>query len=164
MFTGWIRVNSRPPKTMKRTYAEMARQHATDGATGGDSRTELEDGEEIEPTLLPPPPPDVLRLVVHHSSAGPSADLLPAHQTLAIIMQTTTVGRDRSYDSRIRLKSLEVSKTHATLYYNEMDARWCILDNASTHGTFVRPDGEQEYTRLSAKGATSLPRVLTHLE
>lgn len=145
----------------KRSYAEMAH-----GSSGRDDADALEDGEEIEESasIRPPPPPPVLRLVVHHSSANPAADLLPAHQTVAAITETTSIGRDRSYDARIRLKSLEVSKTHATLYYNEIDAHWCILDNASTHGTFVRPDGEQAYARLSVKGATSLPRVLRHLE
>lgn len=139
----------------------------------------IEDGEELEqqqqqppqvwPSLdnafaVPPPPPPVLRLVVHHSSSAPSANPLPAHQTLAIITETTSIGRDRSYDPRIRLKSLEVSKTHATLYYSEGDGTWCILDNASTHGTFLRSDGAEAYTRLSEKGMTSLPRVLRHLE
>ena len=147
----------------KRTFTEMAANDNNAGDNG--ENAELEDGEEIEEldTIIPPPPP-VLRLVVYHSSAGASADLLPAHQTVATITQTTSIGRDRSYDPRIRLKSLEVSKTHATLFYNEMERTWCILDNASTHGTFVRQDGQQGYTRLSDKGATSLPRVLQHLE
>lgn len=159
--TGCLRsIHFHPPKmssSSKRTYAETL-----DNDNGND---ELEDGEELEVTdLVPPPPPPVLRLVVYHSSAGSSADLLPSHQTLAIVSETTSIGRDRSYDPRIRLKSLEVSKTHATLYYNEQDGDWCILDNASTHGSFVRKEGEQTYTRLSDKGATSLPRVLKHLE
>lgn len=148
----------------KRTFAEMAANESSSAGIDGEN-AELEDGEEIEEldTMIPPPPP-VLRLVVYHSSAGASADLLPSHQTVAVVTQTTSIGRDRSYDPRIRLKSLEVSKTHATLFHNEMERTWCILDNASTHGTFVRQEGQQGYTRLSEKGATSLPRILQHLE
>ena len=116
----------------------------------------------------PPPPPSAfnppsLRLVVHHSLSQPSKNLLPADQTLAILKGTTSIGRDRSYNPRIRLKSLEVSKTHATLFFDEIQQDWCVCDNASTHGTFVRNLGGQ-WERLSEKGVASLPRILKHLE
>ena len=155
---------------------------------------DLEEGEEQEEegelhddapiagpsTFILPPPPPILRLVVHHSSQNPSANLLPPHQTLALIQETTTIGRDKSYEPRIRLKTLEVSRTHATIFQQEDDGnppghlgsndavnaagQWYIVDNASTHGTYIRKMGEEQYTRLSEKGKSSLPRHLKHLE
>lgn len=157
---------------------------------------ELEEGEEYEeeqeyypiagPSTFslppPPPPPPLLRLVVHHSSQNPAQDLLPPHQTLVLIQETTTIGRDKSYEPRIRLKTLEVSRTHATIFQLEDEQQahagvtdpsssnsnnapsWYIVDNASTHGTYLRRNGEEHYTRLSEKGQSSLPRQLKHLE
>lgn len=123
---------------------------------------ELEEGElPNEPgtgTLTP------LRLVVYHSSHNPASNLLPARQTVAYIDSTTTIGRDKSYDPRIRLKSLEVSKAHATLFYDEQAGSWSIVDTASTHGTFVKSKGDQAWSRLAEKGKASLPRTLQHLE
>lgn len=153
----------------------------------GQQEQELEEGEEqddFQPVAGPstfslpvppiPPPPPLLRLVVHHSSQNPSANLLPPHQSLVLIQDTTTIGRDKSYEPRIRLKTLEVSRTHATLFQQEAmedpsmqfddDNMWFIVDNASTHGTYLRRYGEEQYTRLSAKGQSSLPRQLKHLE
>lgn len=74
----------------------------------------------------------VLRLVIVHSGTtnnvaghnynkkesnktSPSS-LLPESQTLALISETTLIGRDRSYMPLIRLKSLQVSKVHATIF------------------------------------------------
>lgn len=159
-------------------------------------RQELEEGEEYEeedypiagPSTFvlppPPPPPPLLRLVVHHSSQNPSANLLPPHQTLALIQETTTIGRDKSYEPRIRLKTLEVSRTHATIFQHQQQeedtyqdgvqtaedastssaGQWYIVDNASTHGTYIRRAGEEHYTRLSEKGQSSLPWHLKNLE
>lgn len=160
-------------KTMKRFYDDEEHE-----------RQELEEGEEQEDyaypvagpsvfPLLPPPPPPLLRLVVHHSSQNPSSNLLPPRYTLALIQETTTIGRDKSYEPRIRLKTLEVSRTHATIFQQQdgIDSdsesgagQWFIVDNASTHGTFIRRYGEEQYTRLSEKGQSSLPRQLKHLE
>lgn len=114
----------------------------------------------------PPPPCSALRLVVHHSATSSSLDLLPVHLLLAVVTCTTTIGRDRSFEPRIRLKSLEVSKTHATLFQEEGNdnGSWFIVDNASTHGTFVRRHLQSEWERLSEKGTASAPRLLEHLE
>ena len=180
--------------TASPSQSALERRHVEGRPSEGEGEGELEDGEQSETleereaatrrrrqleqeqeeqsahaAILPPPPPAVLRLVVHQSSLSPSSNLLPPGQTLAVITETTSIGRDRSYDPRIRLKSLEVSKTHATLYYNDEEGVWCIIDAASTHGTFVRASdrgkGEQQpYIRLSSKGQASLPRTLFHLE
>lgn len=138
---------------------------------GGSSSSRL-----IAPMLpTPPPPPTVLRLVIHHSTQNPSVNLLPSHQTLALLDGTTTVGRDKSYEPRIRLKTLEASRTHATFYQQEQEQQqdniiaasenpWFIVDNASTHGTFIRRHGQSDYSRLSEKGQSSLPKQLKHME
>ena len=141
----------------------------------------LEDGECLVQAYVdtashrrPPSPPStpVLRLVAHHSSKSSALDLIPAQQTLAILTETTSIGRDRSYEPRIRLKSMEVSKTHATLFIDDKsfgnsddeEGCWCIVDNASTHGTYIRAHGSSEWQRLSEKGTASKPHRLRHLE
>jgi hypothetical protein len=167
--------------SLQHRQTTMKRLRDDDGQQ--EQEQELEEGEEQDecqpiagPSVfsLPPPPPPLLRLVVHHSSQNLSANLLPPHQALALVHDTTTIGRDKSYEPRIRLKTLEVSRTHATLFQQEAmedtsmqfndDNMWFIVDNASTHGTYLRRCGEGEYTRLSAKGQSSLPRQLRHLE
>jgi hypothetical protein len=149
---------------------------------------DLEEGEELEDAQggldyvlpPPPPPPPLLRLVIYHSTQNTGGNLLPSHQTLALLDGTTTIGRDKSYEPRIRLKTLEVSRTHATIFQedqqpqvheqagldpsNSTGTRWFIVDNASTHGTFIRRHGEENYSRLSEKGQSSLPKELRHLE
>lgn len=166
-----------------------------DGEEEEEQQEEREEGEEYEEegypvagpstSVLPPPPPPppLLRLVVHHSSQNPSANLLPPRQTLALIQETTTVGRDKAYEPRIRLKTLEVSRTHATIFHQQQEEKdtyqdgartpeastssagqWYLVDNASTHGTYIRRAGEEQYTRLSEKGQSSLPRQLKHME
>ncbi|KAK9899932.1 hypothetical protein P389DRAFT_207527 [Cystobasidium minutum MCA 4210] len=145
------------------------------------ANNELEEGEEYEehhpiagPSTFtlppPPPPPPLLRLVVHHSSQNPSANLLPPHQTLALIQETTTIGRDKSYEPRIRLKTLEVSRTHATIFQQEEQAHsnqysdgseadssddtgnWFIVDNASTHGTTIKVANQRFIVHLHGPG------------
>ena len=68
-------------------------------------------------------PTSILRLVVKSSA------VLPSKRRVAILDTKTEVqiGRDRpiSQDTpRIRLKELEVSKFHATLYWNSEHERW----------------------------------------
>jgi hypothetical protein len=110
-----------------------------------------------------------LTLVAISSASNPAANLLPKEQRLVHLPldSQTIVGRDRSYLPLIRLKSLQVSKVHATLYRDDQDqsySKWFVVDNASTHGTFIRREGEKEWTRLAEKGCASLPVELKHLE
>lgn len=154
--------------TLKRPFPEDGYDGQHDGS--------LEDGElpyypehSSFSTALPPPPPPhpsdpthPLRLVAYHSSSQPSLSLLPSSQTLALITSTTTIGRDRDYAPRIRLKSLEVSKNHATIYWDVEMGEWAIVDMASTHGTYIRRhEGEgKTWERLAERGMASLPRQL----
>ncbi|KAK7690803.1 hypothetical protein QCA50_005903 [Cerrena zonata] len=90
------------------------------------------------------------------------------------------VGRDMappaSETPRIRLKEMEVSKLHATIYWDKDRKEWCVVDMGSKHGTFVRsssgptpPAGSTDTsyargTRLSSPRVASVPRRLRHAD
>lgn len=119
-----------------------------------------------------------LRLVLE------SSNVLPAKQRLAILDGYTEVqiGRDHAPAGtdtpRIRLKDMEVSKLHATLFWDKDRQRWAAVDMGSKHGTYVQsssneahvpfprePDfGDMKGQRLSASRTASVPRVLKHLD
>ncbi|TNY22590.1 hypothetical protein DMC30DRAFT_348699 [Rhodotorula diobovata] len=122
-----------------------------------------------------PSPPDpfahapLLRLVVHRR---PPPSVLPPPQSVASLdpAEPVSIGRDKSFERRIRLRELAVSKTHCTLFWAvepEADDRgyWAVVDNASTHGTFVG-GGERGHSevRLSEPKVASVPSQLHHLE
>ncbi|KAL1739722.1 hypothetical protein HDZ31DRAFT_1023, partial [Schizophyllum fasciatum] len=129
---------------------------------------QLEDGEliiEDKPSSKSKVIP-VFRLVV-----GSSA-ILPAKHRIAVIdgYPSAEIGRDAqiqgSTTPRIRLKELEVSKIHATVYWDGAQEGWNIVDMGSKHGTFVRAaaDAEGFGSRLSQPRVASLPRRLAHAD
>ncbi|KAH9806669.1 hypothetical protein DFH28DRAFT_1015403 [Melampsora americana] len=78
--------------------------------------------------------------------------VLKPHRTRSILQEQSilildlenpvTIGRDRTFNSSLRIKEIEVSKTHLTLYSDpSLDSKdgpgWYIVDNASTLGTFL---------------------------
>ncbi|KAH7928085.1 hypothetical protein BV22DRAFT_1126847 [Leucogyrophana mollusca] len=76
---------------------------------------------------------------------------------------------------RVRLKEMEVSKLHATAYWDKQRREWAVVDMGSMHGTFLkrpsdpdRPGTEGERlergTRLSPARTASVPRPLHHLD
>ncbi|KAJ7475787.1 hypothetical protein FB451DRAFT_1244753 [Mycena latifolia] len=104
-----------------------------------------------------------LRLLVLRTS------VLPAKQTLAITDGYTElqIGRDSAPSEntpRIRLKEMEVSKLHATAYWDNAAATWNIVDMGSKHGTFLQPRSSAAAVRLSPPRVASLPRKLHHLD
>lgn len=107
-----------------------------------------------------------LRLVAKPSSRSP----LPPDQTLALLdpSSITSIGRDRAFDLRIRLKELAVSKTHATLFWLNGDGReesgWAIADCGSQHGTLVQRADSEEWERTSEPKKASRPFRLRHME
>ena len=114
-------------------------------------------------------PPPTFRLTVRATS------ILPKAQKLAIIegYPEVQIGRDvappGSVVPRIRLKEMEVSKLHATLYWDEGRAEWGLVDMGSKHGTFYnrhRPgvSSETRGSRLSPPRTASMPRHLQHLD
>ena len=112
-----------------------------------------------------------------------SSEVLPRKKRLAILdaYKQTEIGRDISSSAtqpRIRLKDMEVSKVHATMFWEEARAGWAIVDMGSKHGTFITParmrrrdganGGESSSSdppsslRLSPPRQASLPRALSH--
>lgn len=88
------------------------------------------------------------------------------------------IGRDATTSKtipRIRLKDMEVSKLHATFYWDREKDVWAIVDMGSKHGTFVAQTLQKEGSssnklsvsngvRLSPSRHASLPRDLHHLD
>jgi len=105
------------------------------------------------------------RFVVIRSS------VLPAKQKVAVVdaYAEVQIGRDiqpaGSTTPRIRLKEMEVSKVHATVYWDGARKEWNVVDMGSKHGTFLHsgpiPSGSTDIgTRLSQPRAASIPRRL----
>lgn len=79
---------------------------------------------------------------------------------------------------RMRLREMEVSKLHATVYYDEEKKQWAVVDMGSKHGTYIRPgqsaapapapststSADSRGQRLSGPRASSMPRRLKHLD
>lgn len=118
-----------------------------------------------QPSHLPP----TFRLTVQATS------VLPKAQRLAVIegYPEVQIGRDVAPPGavvpRIRLKEMEVSKHHATIYWDDDRTEWGLVDMGSKHGTFhdryhpgVFPNTRG--SRLSPPRAASMPRHLQHLD
>lgn len=119
-----------------------------------------------------------LRLVIEHSTIRPSK------QRLAVLdgYFEVQLGRDLAPSGtdipRVRLKDMEVSKLHATLFWDKERKYWAVVDMGSKHGTYIRPglgemqgvafgvgeSGETKGQRLSAPRTASIPRELKHLD
>nr|GAT60827.1 predicted protein [Mycena chlorophos] len=116
-------------------------------------------GPEEEPVGSPPL---LLRLLALRTSV-----LLP-NQTLVVAEHHTELqfGRDAPPSNeiaRVRLKEMEVSKLHATVYWDSDDQRWAIVDMGSVHGTFHQSQSSNA-TRLSPARVASAPRQLEHFD
>lgn len=107
-----------------------------------------------------------LRLVVLQSS------ILHRHISLAVLdaYGETQFGRDvapsGSDTPRIRLKEMQVSKLHATAFWDKTRGEWAVVDMGSKHGTFLQPvqHPDAEPVRLSPPRMASIPRPLHHLD
>ncbi|KAH7912809.1 hypothetical protein BJ138DRAFT_1147459 [Hygrophoropsis aurantiaca] len=76
---------------------------------------------------------------------------------------------------RVRLKEMEVSKLHATVFWDKERREWSIVDMGSMHGTFLKRCGgsecssvegsnQKEGIRLAPSRTASVPRPLRHLD
>ena len=147
----------------------------------GTDNDDDDDDEDDERTTTGDPYANapLLRLVVADPRPDPTV-LPPAYKVASIDPgEPVSIGRDKSYERRIRLRELAVSKSHATLFWTVVDpdpdsetqgmasegqGYWAIVDNASTHGTLVRAAGEKRFVRLSEPKVASVPHRLYHLE
>ena len=111
----------------------------------------------------------VFRLLALQSS------ILPKKQRVAVIdaYPEVQIGRDvqpeGSSTPRIRLKEMEVSKFHATAFWDGARKEWNLVDMGSMHGTYIRSgpvsaNSNDSGTRLSQARAASLPRRLRHAD
>ncbi|OSD06334.1 hypothetical protein PYCCODRAFT_1360473 [Trametes coccinea BRFM310] len=135
-----------------------------------------------------PPPASSLRLLVQ------SSPVLRKKHKIALLdgYPEIQIGRDLAPPSsetpKIRLKELEVSKLHATIYWDRERSRWSIVDMGSKHGTFIQPasasasvsapvpgadtvaggtsvgGADPRGVRLSPSRVASMPRTLHHLD
>lgn len=108
----------------------------------------------------------ICRLIVRQSHGR----FLPHKQRLAVIDGYTQVqfGRDAAPHGastpRIRLKDMEVSKLHATLFWDSQRHEWAVVDMGSKHGTFIGSGQDTKPTRLSATREASMPKRVKHLD
>ena len=104
-----------------------------------------------------------------------STSILPSAQRLAVIdgYPEVQIGRDVAPPGgvapRIRLKEMEVSKLHATIYWDDRRTEWGLVDMGSKHGTFHNryhsgTTSEARGSRLSPPRVASMPRHLQHLD
>ncbi|KAH9481444.1 Angiogenic factor with G patch and FHA domains 1 [Psilocybe cubensis] len=150
---------------------QIAHDHSANGYDPafewpGESETSREyDSTNLTTALRPGQP--IFRLVVLRSS------ILSRKKKVAVIDSYPEVqlGRDvqpeGSSTPRIRLKEMQVSKIHATAYWDGARKEWNIVDMGSMHGTFLRPgtmspDSEGIGTRLSQPRMASIPKRLRH--
>lgn len=111
----------------------------------------------------------LLRLLVVTSS------ILPSKQRIAVLdgHSELQIGRDAPTDRdtpRVRLKEMEVSKLHATVYWDSKQRAWSVVDMGSKHGTFIQSSSAASTsndnigTRLSLPRVASMPRRLCHMD
>lgn len=109
-----------------------------------------------------------------------SSDVLPTRKTVAIVDGRhggVSIGRDKSFTSRLRLPSMEVSKHHANLFSTSRSPiRFSVADTGSMHGTYVCRRGcptsadslaaipSTSFERLSPAKHASQPYTLEHYD
>ncbi|KAK0500515.1 hypothetical protein EDD18DRAFT_1150358 [Armillaria luteobubalina] len=130
----------------------------------------------IDLTIAPPPIEDiqerpVCRLVVDK----PSAPLGPGRIVLVDGHSEVQFGRDAlpsgSSTPKVRIKTMEVSKFHATVYWDTHLKEWAVIDMGSVHGTYLLSSDDPSNAppqdrgiRLSPSRAASIPRRLSFMD
>ncbi|KAJ3308353.1 Angiogenic factor with G patch and FHA domains 1, partial [Boothiomyces sp. JEL0838] len=80
------------------------------------------------------------------------SDLIANAAIVLISEQGLTIGRDKSFEERLRLNELAVSRYHCSIYFQR---EFKIVDNGSTHGTFLNN------IKLSHSKQSSVPFTLS---
>ncbi|KAK4685796.1 hypothetical protein P7C73_g4341, partial [Tremellales sp. Uapishka_1] len=142
-------------------------------------RSEVPVAEKIHPAYrndidAPVIPPHLLRMVVVKSGAlkGGGIAIIDAREG------GIQIGRDRcdrGGQARIRVKEMEVSKTHAVIYWGkkgdeaDQEEGWWVVDLGSTQGTYLSQPAESSQIpsskpeRLAEPKHSSRPYPLRHL-
>ena len=108
----------------------------------------------------------ICRLVVQRGHRR----FLPHNHRLAVVDGYSQVqfGRDAAPHGvstpRVRLRDMEVSKLHATLFWDSERHEWAVVDMGSKHGTFIGSGQDTKPTRLSATREASMPKRVKHLD
>ncbi|KAK2460885.1 hypothetical protein APHAL10511_007355 [Amanita phalloides] len=122
------------------------------------------------PPTKPQPTTPYLRLVVSRTS------ILSSKHKFAIIdgYSELQLGRDAPLAGvdvpKVRLKEMEVSKLHATVYWDAQRLEWSVVDMGSKHGTYLKPATSTPSSldgigsRLSPPRMASVPKRLRHLD
>ncbi|KAG6831815.1 hypothetical protein H0H92_007492 [Tricholoma furcatifolium] len=93
--------------------------------------------------------------------------IIDGHSEIQFGRDVVPVG---STTPKIRLKEMEVSKLHATAFWDASRREWSVVDMGSVHGTFLRPAtapmqaNDDRGSRLSPPRQASIPRKLNHLD
>ncbi|KAI0360136.1 hypothetical protein OH77DRAFT_1394190 [Trametes cingulata] len=174
---GYVSLRSCPPDVSGTTYSPALEWP---GDTDSPSNLPYSAGPSATVSAACPSPTSSLRLLVQRST------LLRTQGKLALLdgYPEIQIGRDAAPPGsdipKIRLKEMEVSKLHATIYWDQAHSRWLIVDMGSKHGTFIRPASsaapslpadsmsealvDSRGLRLSAPRVASMPRTLHHLD
>ncbi|KAG5652326.1 hypothetical protein H0H81_005394 [Sphagnurus paluster] len=139
--------------------------------------TQLEQGASPAPkqatnTLRPNQP--IFRLLVLRTSIISSKHRLAVIDGYSEIQFGRDVAPAGSTTPKIRLKEMEVSKVHATAYWDASRKEWGIVDMGSVHGTFLHSasgpasgggdPAVDRGVRLSPPRQASIPRKINHLD
>ncbi|KAI8144291.1 SMAD/FHA domain-containing protein, partial [Fennellomyces sp. T-0311] len=84
------------------------------------------------------------------------SNLLAPGQVVVVDAEGLTVGRDRSWERRLRLAELPVSKYHCQIYHS--DDGYHVIDLGSRNGTFLNQQ------RLSDPKSSSVPSQLRNMD
>ncbi|KAF8896263.1 hypothetical protein BD779DRAFT_1725271 [Infundibulicybe gibba] len=109
----------------------------------------------------------LLRLVVQRTSILPSKHRIANVDGYSELEIGRDVGPPATNKPRVRLKEMQVSKLHATVYWDAQRREWAVVDMGSKHGTFLcsssTTDGDKG-ARLSPPRVASIPRRIQHLD
>lgn len=144
-------------------------EDVSDGEDGEVQASSSTNKQASMPEDAPSLPPLRLRVLQPHRTSS----ILKDKTVLILDTETAvTIGRDRTFNPSLRIKEMEVSKTHLTLFTNtdahcQEGSGWYIVDNASTLGTFLSfrvEDENMKPVRLSEAKQASKPFKLSHLD
>ncbi|KAF8071711.1 hypothetical protein FPV67DRAFT_1482397 [Lyophyllum atratum] len=120
-----------------------------------------------EPAISLRPNQPTFRLIVLRTSILPSKHRLCVIDGYSELQFGRDVAGTGSTTPKVRLKEMEVSKVHATAYWDASRREWGVVDMGSVHGTFLQPasaTGNDRGVRLSPPRQASIPRKLSHMD